>query len=123
MNDNHRSGFENFIFCSNESQKNRLNDIFEENESTIHYKTESCPLYEGFEDLDAKLACFTDHQIFERYHKYRVRSSAAKKEILTLKEKLNKILAEKTNQSLKKITSDTERDYFMNAEEVLTQRK
>ena len=54
------------------------------------------------------------------------------KEILTLKEKLNKILAEKTNQSLKKITSDTERDYFMNAEEavkygivdeVLTQRK
>ena len=54
------------------------------------------------------------------------------KEILTLKEKLNKILAEKTNQSLKKIASDTERDYFMNAEEavkyglvdeVLTERK
>jgi ATP-dependent Clp protease protease subunit len=54
------------------------------------------------------------------------------KEILTLKEKLNKILSEKTNQSLKKIASDTERDYFMNAEEavkyglvdeVLTQRK
>ena len=54
------------------------------------------------------------------------------KEILTLKEKLNKILAEKTSQSLKKIASDTERDYFMNAEEavkyglvdeVLNQRK
>jgi len=54
------------------------------------------------------------------------------KEILTLKEKLNKILAEKTNQTLKKIASDTERDYFMNAEEavkyglvdeVLTERK
>ena len=54
------------------------------------------------------------------------------KEILTLKEKLNKILAEKTNQSLKKIASDTERDYFMNAQEavkyglvdeVLTERK
>ena len=54
------------------------------------------------------------------------------KEILTLKEKLNKILADKTNQSLKKIASDTERDYFMNAEEavkyglvdeVLTERK
>ena len=54
------------------------------------------------------------------------------KEILTLKEKLNKILAEKTNQSLKKIASDSERDYFMNAEEavkyglvdeVLTERK
>ena len=41
------------------------------------------------------------------------------KEILTLKEKLNKILAEKTKQSLKKIQSDTERDFFMNAEEAV----
>ena len=58
--------------------------------------------------------------------------AAGAKGILTLKEKLNKILAEKTNQSLKKIASDTERDYFMNAEEavkyglvdeVLTERK
>ena len=89
LNDNHKSGFENFIFCSNESQKKRINDIFEENESTIHYKTEFCPLYEGFEDLEAKLACFTDHQIFERYHKYKIHSSVAKKEILTLKELTN----------------------------------
>jgi len=89
LNDNHKSGFENFIFCSNESQVKRLNDIFEENESTIHYKTGLCSLYEGFEDLEAKLACFTDHQIFERYHKYKIRSSVAKKEILTLKELTN----------------------------------
>ena len=41
------------------------------------------------------------------------------KEILTLKEKLNKILAEKTKQSLKKIQNDTERDFFMNAEEAV----
>ena len=41
------------------------------------------------------------------------------KEILTLKEKLNKILAEKTNQTLKKIQTDTERDFFMNAEEAV----
>jgi len=39
------------------------------------------------------------------------------KEILTLKDKLNKILAEKTKQPLKKIQADTERDFFMNAEE------
>jgi transcription-repair coupling factor (superfamily II helicase) len=89
LNDNHKSGFENFIFCSNDSQKKRLNDIFEENESTIHYKTEFCPLYEGFEDLEAKLACFTDHQIFERYHKYKINSSVAKKELLNLKELTN----------------------------------
>ena len=47
---------------------------------------EVCSLYEGFEDIEAKVACFTDHQIFERYHKYKLRSSAAKKEVLSLKE-------------------------------------
>ena len=41
------------------------------------------------------------------------------KEILTLKAKLNKILAENTKQSIKKIQGDTERDYFMNAEEAV----
>tara|TARA_B100000963_G_scaffold88087_1_gene75663 strand:+ start:131 stop:724 length:594 start_codon:yes stop_codon:yes gene_type:complete len=41
------------------------------------------------------------------------------KEILTLKEKLNKILSETTSQSMKKIQADTERDYFMNAEEAI----
>ena len=54
------------------------------------------------------------------------------KEILTLKDKLNKILADKTKQSLKKIQTDTERDFFMNADdaakygiidEVLKERK
>ena len=54
------------------------------------------------------------------------------KEILTLKDKLNKILADRTNQSLKKIQADTERDFFMNADaaikygiidEVLKERK
>jgi transcription-repair coupling factor (superfamily II helicase) len=39
--------------------------------------------------MEAKVACFTDHQIFERYHKYKIHSSAAKKEILTLKELTN----------------------------------
>ncbi|MBH37183.1 MAG: ATP-dependent Clp endopeptidase, proteolytic subunit ClpP [Gammaproteobacteria bacterium] len=41
------------------------------------------------------------------------------KEILTLKAKLNKILAENTKQAIKKIQGDTERDYFMNAEEAV----
>jgi transcription-repair coupling factor (superfamily II helicase) len=55
-------------------------------ETKVHYKTEVCPLFEGFEDIEAKIACFTDHQIFERYHKYKLRSAAAKKDVLTLKE-------------------------------------
>ena len=86
LNENHEQGYSNWIFCTSEAQRKRLNDIFQEMQITVHYKTEVCPLYIGFEDLDVKLACFTDHQIFERYHKYNLKSAAAKKETLTLKE-------------------------------------
>ncbi|MEK9517565.1 MAG: transcription-repair coupling factor, partial [Flavobacteriaceae bacterium] len=86
LNDNHASGFENYIFCSSEAQRKRFNEILEEMETEVHYKTQVCPLFEGFEDIEAGVACFTDHQIFERYHKYKLRSAAAKKNILTLKE-------------------------------------
>ncbi len=86
LNENHEQGYSNWIFCTSEAQRKRLNDIFQEMQITVHYKTEVCPLYIGFQDSDAKLACFTDHQIFERYHKYNLKSAAAKKETLTLKE-------------------------------------
>ena len=86
LDDNHASGFENYIFCSSEAHRKRFNEILEEMETKVHYKTVVCPLFEGFEDIEVKIACFTDHQIFERYHKYKLRSAAAKKEVLTLKE-------------------------------------
>ena len=40
----------------------------------------------GFEDFEAKIACFSDHQIFERYHKFRLKSDRTKKQALSLKE-------------------------------------
>lgn len=86
LNDNHQKGYQNFICCASEQQAQRFKDIFEEGEETVHYKTLVNPLFEGFEDVDAKVACFTDHQIFERYHKYQLKTTKAKKEALTLKE-------------------------------------
>ena len=86
LNDNHQKGYQNFICCASEQQAQRFKDIFEEGEETVHYKTLVNPLFEGFEDVDAKIACFTDHQIFERYHKYQLKTTKAKKEALTLKE-------------------------------------
>ena len=90
LNDNYDEGFTNIICCSTEQQAKRLHDIFEEVESTVHYKTVVFPLYQGFLDHDAKLACFTDHQIFERYHKFHLKNGYAKKQAITLKE-LNKL--------------------------------
>ncbi|MGX1931360.1 transcription-repair coupling factor [Flagellimonas sp. 2504JD4-2] len=90
LNENHTSGFTNYIFCSTEQQAKRFNDIFEEVEQTVHYKTVVFPLYQGFIDQDLKLACYTDHQIFERYHKFQLKNGYAKKQAITLKE-LNKL--------------------------------
>ena len=86
LNDNHSKGYTNFIACSTAEQAQRLGAIFEEMEETVHYKTVVIPLFEGFEDVAAKVAVFTDHQIFERYHKYQLKSGYTKKQALTLKE-------------------------------------
>ncbi|KQC30316.1 transcription-repair coupling factor [Flagellimonas eckloniae] len=90
LNENHSAGFTNYIFCSTEQQAKRFHDIFEEVEETVHYKTIVFPLYQGFVDHDLKLACYTDHQIFERYHKFQLKNGYAKKQAITLKE-LNKL--------------------------------
>ena len=88
--DKKSAGFENYIFCSTEQQAKRFHDIFEEVNQTVHYQTVVFPLYQGFVDNDSKLACYTDHQIFERYHKFHLKNGYAKKQAITLKE-LNKL--------------------------------
>ncbi len=92
LNENHFNGIKNYLFCSNENQANRFHDIFEsldeENHENIRkqYKTIVFPLYQGFIDNENQLACYTDHQIFERYHKFSIKNGYSKKQTITLKE-------------------------------------
>ena len=86
LNENNKNGFVNYILCTNNQQVKRLNDIFQEMEFPVHYKISECPIHNGFEDLDSKVACFTDHQIFGRYHKYKLKSENTRKNALSLKE-------------------------------------
>lgn len=90
LNKNRDAGYSNYIFCSTEQQAKRFHDIFEEVDQTVHYQTVIFPLYKGFIDEDLKLVCYTDHQIFERYHKFHLKNGYAKKQAITLKE-LNKL--------------------------------
>ncbi|MEY8779244.1 transcription-repair coupling factor [Allomuricauda sp. XS_ASV26] len=90
LNDNRDGGYSNYIFCSTEQQAKRFHDIFDEVDQTVHYQTIIFPLYQGFIDQDLKIACYTDHQIFERYHKFHLKNGYAKKQAITLKE-LNKL--------------------------------
>jgi transcription-repair coupling factor (superfamily II helicase) len=86
LNEYHTKGFTNYIFCANEQQAQRFHDIFEDAKKEVHYHTIVFPLYQGFIDLEEKIVCYTDHQIFERYHKFRLKNGYAKKQSITLKE-------------------------------------
>ena len=79
-------GYTNYLFCSGEKQVQRFHDIFEDIDKEVKFVPVIGSVHQGFVDDDLKITCFTDHQIFERYHKFNLRNSFAKKEAITLKE-------------------------------------
>lgn len=102
-------GYRLYILADSEKQTRRLKEIFESDElravrNTRHQKSPNSEalsvadnitftpvdhtLHEGFADADLRLCFFTDHQIFDRFHKYNLKSDAARtgKMALTMKE-------------------------------------
>ena len=86
LRDNTEKGFRNYLFCDNEKQAHRLDEIFADIGEDIPYKTLVFPLYKGFIDPQLQIACYTDHQIFGRYHKFRLKTGFKKKQAISLKE-------------------------------------
>jgi transcription-repair coupling factor (superfamily II helicase) len=84
---NEVDGYQTFLLSDNPKQLERLKAILDPEESD-HRKFSGIgtALHEGFYDHDLRIALFTDHQIFERYHKFKVRTSFGKKEALNMKE-------------------------------------
>ncbi|TGV00487.1 transcription-repair coupling factor [Flavivirga rizhaonensis] len=89
LNTNHNKGFTNYIACVSEQQAKRFKDIFDDVEEDVSYQTIVLSLHQGFIDHDNKITCYTDHQIFERYHKFHLKNGYAKKQAITLKELTN----------------------------------
>lgn len=86
-------GYKLYILADSQKQQQRLKDIFDEagadhGHSRIQFQPVDKTLHEGFADNDLKLCLFTDHQIFDRFHKYTLRSDGARagKMALTMKE-------------------------------------
>ena len=81
-------GYTLYICTDSEKQAKRLKDIFEERKDNITFTYVNKTLHEGFTDHTLKGCFFTDHQIFDRFHKYNLRSDRARsgKVALTLKE-------------------------------------
>lgn len=77
-----------YILSDSEKQIARIQTIFEDRGEQIKFIPVNKTLHEGFSDDLLKICCFTDHQIFDRYHKYNLKSEKARsgKIVLTLKE-------------------------------------
>ncbi|MCY2685619.1 transcription-repair coupling factor [Salinimicrobium sp. TH3] len=89
LRENTEDGYTNYIFCVSEQQAKRFHDIFDDMEGEVKYKTVVLSMYQGFIDEASKMICYTDHQIFERYHKFHLKNGYAKKQAITLKELTN----------------------------------
>lgn len=81
-------GYKVYILADQVKQTDRLRAIFEDKESGIRFAAVNQTLHAGFVDNSAKICCYTDHEIFERYHRVSLRSENARrgKAIITLKE-------------------------------------
>ena len=77
-------GYTLIVTVAGESQQKRLEKVLEE--KTNHLTLITFNLSHGFVDHDMRVLCYTDHEIFERYHKYTVKNLAAAHEAMTLKE-------------------------------------
>ena len=82
--------FENLIFSNQPKQIDRLEQIFEDIGGEVEFIPMHIALHEGFISPDNQLVCFTDHQLFERYHRFRLKEGFRQaKQALTLKEIYN----------------------------------
>ena len=83
---NDSDGYTTYIISESESQIQRLRDIFAEINPETSFNSLLVNLHSGFTDHDLKISVFTDHQIFDRYHKFRIRGYFTKKESISVKE-------------------------------------
>jgi transcription-repair coupling factor (superfamily II helicase) len=80
-----KKGFQLFLFAENPKQHERLYSIFHDLRSEISFTPLVTSIHEGFIDEDLKVVCYTDHEIFQRYHKYKVKQAYNKNKALTLR--------------------------------------
>jgi transcription-repair coupling factor (superfamily II helicase) len=84
--DQQLKGFYNFISAEQPRQVERLHGIFEEIHPELKFQSLEFSLRQGFVDFQSKIVCYTDHQIFERYHRYKSKEKFSKSKALTFRE-------------------------------------
>ena len=80
-----KKGYAIFIFAEQAKQLERLHAIFTDLKTEIQFTPIVKNIHEGFIDHEHKMVCYTDHQIFQRYHKYKVKQAYTKSKAITLR--------------------------------------
>lgn len=86
FHENEKNAIKNLIFSDSTKQIERIYAILDDLDKTISFTPVYKALREGFRDDEQKLACYTDHQIFDRYYKYKRRKGYERSQAITLKE-------------------------------------
>jgi len=95
-------GGQSYILSHSEKQIQRLQSIFEDQERPQYFTAVQGVLHEGFSDEDLQLNIFTDHQIFERYHRFKLKS--------------DRLQRSKAGLTLKEITQLNQGDYVVHSD-------
>ena len=86
LHENQGFNYTNIITADSPKQLERLATIFEEIDRSVRFQPLNISLREGFIDEQTKIVCYTDHQVFDRFHRFREKSKYSKSKALTLKE-------------------------------------
>ena len=78
------SGYEVYIFGEKENQLNRISSILSQNGGVLPKFVKGKNIHNGFTDRDERICCYTDHEIFDRFHRVSIRRSVDKTEQLTI---------------------------------------
>ncbi len=89
LNENQDKGLDLVISADSVKQLSRLQTIFEELDPLLRFSELNADLRGGFIDQNVGLLCYTDHQLFDRFHRYQTKSKQSKSKALTLKELRN----------------------------------
>lgn len=85
LKESEKNGNENFIFVPHAKQAERYFHIFEDLQADLTFHPITHVIHEGFLDEDLKVALYTDHQIFNRFHRYNLRKGFSKTKSMNLR--------------------------------------
>lgn len=89
ITENSEKGYHTYILAENPSQHRRLENIFESINHDVIFTPATFTLHEGFVDHNLSCCFYTDHQLFDRYQKYKLKNELSKRDSISMQELLS----------------------------------